>query len=158
MEERAVSDMLDDVVTCGCGKLMKLRYAYKPASESGGLRCGACAGFKAKKLGLLNERGKRALTAEDAEGIATSKRSTRDLAADYGVSVSVINRIRSGKAYNYARGAARGGSKLTVQQVREIRKREAPQRKLAERFCVSKNTISQIQRGVTWANIPTTSS
>lgn len=52
--------------------------------------------------------------------------------------------------YSYNRGQSNGKSKLTAEQVREIRSMAGTQRQIAQRFGVSRSAINDILSGRNW--------
>lgn len=120
-----------------------------------------------KKLDGTHRNGPRKLTIEQQETIRASHKYADELAKEYGVSDNTIHKLRKGvERPKLARrgenpvpphfvGAEVGTSKLTNEQVEDIRSRTGvSQTQLAKEFGVSQALISKIKLGGAWKHLP----
>ena len=107
--------------------------------------------------------GRAVLSEKDALNIREDERLLREIADDYGVTVTQIARVKSKKAWEhldgevsgagYAKGARHGSAKLTTGQVLAIRADKRPNSKIAVDYGVSRSSVSLIKNGKSWAHV-----
>lgn len=101
------------------------------------------------------------LTAEQVIAIREDERSARVVAAEYGVSWSMVARIRRGEAWKPKRVVARvrvaarpANAKLTPNAVQQIRRSNGLTiRALAAFFGVHPSTVASAKVGETWRGV-----
>lgn len=100
--------------------------------------------------------GTAKLTAKQVIAIRKDDRTRSDIAADFGVSTTMVNNIKSGKAWRHLAGEvvpAKAAGKITAEIAAEIRDANGRQVDIAERYGVSQVLVSQIKRGKAWAEV-----
>ncbi|WP_448952174.1 hypothetical protein [Labrys neptuniae] len=104
------------------------------------------------------------LCAADVLKIMADDRPQKLIAADYGVSQSIIFGVKAGRRWRHVtngrvtskgmpKGAQNIRAKLTTDQIREIRSDPRPSSQLAGIHCVSRQTIYRIRKGKGWAHV-----
>lgn len=109
---------------------------------------------------VLKERRGRKLTKADVETILSSGESDVDTAKRFGVSATLVGKIRLGRSWRHlTANRARSqnprfrGVVLGPVEVREIRSSSAVSRELADLYGVTTSTINRIRSGSSWKNL-----
>ncbi len=128
-----------------------------------------------ERTGRGRARGERIGTAKlDGAAVAAILSDTRDqraVAADYGICKSTVGYIRRGRLWKHLglecdadaiqhanRSAVLSGennpaAKLTVRQVKTIKRSKTTERALAKKMGVCRATVGNIKRGDTWQSV-----
>ena len=97
------------------------------------------------------------LTEAQVQAILSSNKTHRELAEAFGVARRTISHIKRGTSWNHVAGlkgrAKFGGKKLTVADVREIKRSDETSRILAERFGVHYQSVWAIRSGLSWRHV-----
>jgi hypothetical protein len=96
------------------------------------------------------------LTWEKVAAIRADQRTGKELSEGYGVSQGAISSILNNKKWitrGYKRVQLPGNAKLTISQVREIKKDSRSGRVIAHAYGVSQGAISDIKRGKNWVKV-----
>jgi len=112
-----------------------------------------------KGIGCYNHK----LTNEQVVSIINDKRIYKDIAKEYGISISLINQIRAGTAWRHikikrpkkiaARGEQASKAKLTEQQVLAIRKDTRNYKVVMDEYKISNSTYYAIRSRQYWTHI-----
>ena len=109
-------------------------------------------------------QGRAKLTERDALQILADPRPHWKIAADYGISEGPVSQIKAGKLWTHVtggrtdiRGALRGervgNSKLTAEEVRQIRADVRSHSVIASDFHVSRSHVGDIKRRKRWSHV-----
>lgn len=103
------------------------------------------------------------LTRQQVLAIRMDERIHRLIADEYGISLPTVANIKARRIWKnlesaavsmgYAKGERNGFSKLTAEQVREIRADTRTQQQIADQYGVARTTIGAIKRGKNWPGV-----
>lgn len=118
-------------------------------------------GRSQKKRGEENSRAK--LTADIIKAIREDNRKHKDIADEYGISLGYVSTLKSKVTWRHVdslafisgspKGERHGASRLTEEQVIEIKKDTRKAREIADSYGVARTTITAIRLGKNWKHL-----
>ena len=103
----------------------------------------------------LSKPHPKKLTREQVEEIRTSCLSYRELSTRFGISYRTVVKVQHGEIWRHVPGARKlqPRAKLTIEQVREIKRSPHGYKKLSKLYGVGRDAIKDIKKGITWKTV-----